>query len=132
MCNNPEVCAMKKLSDNELEIMMTIWKAEGPVKSAFVAESMKDKGWAQTTITSFLARLVDKGFLKCDTNGRTNTYTPLVEEHAYLKIKNKHYMERFYGSSVKNMVAELYHHQLISDEDLEEIWQFIEGIDKRG
>lgn len=123
---------MKKLSDNELEIMMAIWKAEEPVKSAYIAEYMKEKGWAQTTITSFLARLVDKGFLKCDTKGRTNTYTPIIEENDYLKLKNKHYMERFYGSSAKNMVAELYHHQLISDEDLEEIRQFIEDIGKRG
>lgn len=122
---------MKKLSDNELEIMMTIWKADEPVKSAYIAEHMIEKGWAQTTITSFLSRLVDKGFLKCDTKGRTNTYTPIIAEHDYLKIKNKHYMERFYGSSVKNMVAELYHHQLISDEDLEEVRQFIEDIDKR-
>ena len=123
---------MKKLSDNELEIMMAIWKADEPVKSAYVAECLKEKGWAQTTITSFLARLVDKGFLKCETQGRTNSYTPIIKEHDYLKIKNKRYMEQFYGSSVKNMVAELYHHQLISDQDLDEIKQFIEGIDKRG
>lgn len=123
---------MRKLSDNELEIMMAIWKANVPVKSANVAEYMKDKGWAQTTITSFLARLVDKGFLKCETKGRTNEYAPIIKEQDYLKIKNKRYMERFYGSSVKNMVAELYHHQLISDEDLEEVRQFIEDIDKRG
>ena len=123
---------MKKLSDNELEIMMAIWKANEPIKSANVAEYMKEKRWAQTTITSFLARLVDKGFLRCETKGRTNQYTPLIKEQDYLKIKNKRYMERFYGSSVKNMVAELYHHQLISDEDLEEVRQFIEGIDKRG
>lgn len=123
---------MNKLSENELEIMMAIWKADQPIKSAYVAESMKEKGWAQTTITSFLARLVDKGFLKCETKGRTNQYAPLIKEQDYLKIKNKNYMERFYGSSVKNMVAELYQHQLISDDDLEEIKQFIEGIDKRG
>ena len=123
---------MKKLSDNELEIMMTIWKAEEPVKSAYIAEIMKDKEWAQTTITSFLARLVDKGFLKADTKGRTNIYTPIIAEQDYLKLKNKNYMERFYGSSAKNMVAELYHHQLISDKDLEEIRQFIEDIGKRG
>jgi BlaI family transcriptional regulator, penicillinase repressor len=124
--------AMKKLSDNELEIMMTIWKADEPVKSADVADYMKEKKWAQTTITSFLARLVDKGFLKCETKGRTNQYTPIIKQEDYLKFKNKKYMERFYGSSVKNMVAELYHHQLISDEDLEELKKFIEDKDKRG
>ncbi|HAL74604.1 MAG TPA: CopY family transcriptional regulator [Clostridiales bacterium] len=123
---------MKKLSDNELEIMMAIWKAKEPVKSAFVSENMKAKGWAQTTITTFLSRLVEKGFLKCDTKGRTNTYTPIIAEHEYLKLRNKNYIERFYDSSVKNMVAELYHHQLISDEDLEELRQFIKDIDKWG
>ena len=117
---------MKKLSDCELEIMLTIWKAHEPVKSSFVGECMKDKRWAKTTILNFLARLVDKGFLSCESQGKINTYTPIIREDDYLRNKNERYMERFYGSSVRNMVAELYQHRLISDKDLDELRVFIE------
>lgn len=117
---------MKKISDSELDIMLAIWKAEGPVKSSYVRETLKEKGWAHTTVLNFLARLVDKGYLKCESQGRSNIYTPLITEEEYLQRKNKGFLKKFYESSIKNMVAELYETEVISDEDLEELKEFID------
>ncbi len=121
---------MKRLSESELEIMLAIWKANEPVKSLYIGEVLSDKGWAKTTVLNFLARLVDKGFLKCESQGKSNIYIPLVKEEDYMRLKNKRYLEKYYNSSVKNMVAELYQNQVISDEDLEELRQFIEEKSK--
>lgn len=116
---------MKKLSESELEIMLAIWKAAGPVKSSYVGESMKEKNWAKTTVLNFLARLVEKGFLQCKSQGKSNIYIPLIKEEDYLKRKNKSFLAKFYDNSIKNMVAELYQNQVISDKDLEELKEFI-------
>lgn len=117
---------MKKLSDSELDIMLVIWKAKGPIKSSYVRKALKEKGWAQTTVLNFLARLVDKGYLKCESQGRNNIYTPLIKEEEYLQRKNKGFLRKFYENSIKNMVAELYETEVISDEDLEELKEFID------
>ena len=121
---------MKRLSESELEIMLEIWKAGGPVNSSYVSESMKEKKWAKTTVLNFLARLVKKGFLKCENQGKSNIYIPLIKEEEYLKIKNKSFLERFYNNSIKNMVAELYQNHIICDKDLEELKEFIEEKSK--
>ncbi len=121
---------MKRLSESELEIMIAIWRVNEPVKSSYVGEALSDKGWAKTTVLNFLARLVDKGYLKCESQGKSNIYTPLVKEEDYMGIKNKNFLEKFYDSSIKNMVAELYQNQVISDEDLEELKSFIEEKSK--
>lgn len=118
--------SMKKLSDCELEIMLIIWKANEPVQSSFIGECMKDRKWAKTTILNFLARLVDKGFLSCESQGKINTYTPIIKRDDYLRIINVKYIGQFYGSSVRNMVAGFYQHRLISGKDLEELRIFIE------
>lgn len=117
---------MKKLSDSELDIMLVIWKANSPIKSSYVREALKDKEWAPTTVLNFLARLVDKGYLKCESQGRSNIYTPLIKEEEYLQRKNKGFLQKFYENSIKNMVAELYDGEVISDEDLEELKEFID------
>ena len=121
---------MKRLSESELEIMLAIWKANEPVKSLYIGEVLSDKGWAKTTVLNFLARLVDKGFLKCESQGKSNIYTPLVKEEDYMRLKNKSFLGKFYDNSIKNMVAELYQNQVISDDDLEELRQFIKEKSK--
>ena len=117
---------MKKLSDSELDIMLAIWRAEKSVGSSYVAKAMEDKNWAQTTVLNFLSRLVDKGYLKCEKEGRNNIYTPLVKERDYLKDKNKGFLEKFYNNSIKNMIAGFYDNEVIDDEDLKELKEFIE------
>ena len=117
---------MKKLSDNELDIMLAIWKAKKSVGSAYVAKAMEDKNWAQTTVLNFLSRLVDKGYIKCEKEGRNNIYTPLVKEKDYLKDENKGFLEKFYNNSIKNMIAGFYDNEVIDDEDLKELKEFIE------
>jgi len=121
---------MKRLSESELEIMLAIWKAGGPINSSYVAECMKEKRWAKTTVLNFLARLVKKGFLKCESQGKNNIYLPLIKEEEYLKIRNKSFLERFYNNSIKDMVAELYQNNIICDKDLEELKKFIEEKSK--
>ena len=116
---------MRKLSESELEIMLAIWSTPEAVKSSYVAECMKEKGWAKTTVLNFLARLVEKEFLACDSQGKINLYTPLVKEEDYLKLENKRFLGMFYQNSVKNLVAGLYQNQEISNQDLEELRKFL-------
>jgi BlaI family transcriptional regulator, penicillinase repressor len=117
---------MKKLSECELEIMRAIWQTKEPVKSFDVREWMKDKKWGKTTVLNFLARLVVKGFLTCETQGKINIYTPIIKEADYLKTHGSKYLKKFYNSSIMSIVAELYQSKVINDQDLEELKKFIE------
>ena len=121
----------KKLSESELEIMLAIWKSEQPVDSSYLKEALKEKKWVQSTILNFLYRLVDKGYLKCEKEGRVNIYTPLIREEDYLKKSSKGFLKKLYGNSIKNMVAELYNADAITAEDFEELKQFIEEQSKK-
>ncbi|RIE07102.1 BlaI/MecI/CopY family transcriptional regulator, partial [Candidatus Cryosericum odellii] len=47
---------IKRLPDSELEVMMILWGANGPVTSAYVCEQLKDKReWKVTSVLTFLA-----------------------------------------------------------------------------
>jgi predicted transcriptional regulator len=74
---------------------------------------MKEKEWAKTTVLNFLARLVEKGFLKRESQGKNNIYSPLICEAEYFRYKNNTLLKRFYGNSIKNMVAELYRDEIL-------------------
>ena len=118
---------MKKLPESELEIMLCIWRSGlAQVTSAYVGERLAEKGWADTTVLNFLTRLTDKGFLKREKQGKINLYTPLIQEEAYLRRESRHFLDKLYGNSAKNMLAAMYQEKVISDMDLAEIKAFIE------
>ena len=63
----------KKLSDGELEVMLAIWDAEGPVTSSEILQQIRQKrSWGLSTLITVLARLVDKGYLLCDLSTGSN------------------------------------------------------------
>lgn len=118
---------IRRLPDSELEIMLAIWQAAGPVTSAYVGQQMQRHGWANTTVLNFLARLVDKGFLCREKQGKNNLYTPLIREEEYLRQESRSFLQRLYGNSVKNMVAALYHDRTINESDLQELREFLDA-----
>ena len=105
---------IKRLPDSELDIMMIIWESGTSVTSAYVMEKLpKERKWANTTVLNFLARLVDRGFLKIKKQGRINYYIPLIEESDYLQQESKTFLEKMHMGSLKSLVASLYDLQLL-------------------
>lgn len=117
----------KRLGDAELEVMQAAWRAEGAVTSAYILEKLKGKrSWAQATLLTVLGRLTDKGFLVCQKRGRNNFYLPLITERDYRQSEGRTVLEKLYGNSVTGLVAALVDGQSVSDQDLEELRQFLE------
>ncbi|WP_159881443.1 BlaI/MecI/CopY family transcriptional regulator [Paenibacillus puerhi] len=124
---------LPRLPDAELEVMKVIWEAGRPVTSADVMEQLKGvKTWGVTTVLNLLARLLDRGFVTSERQGRFNAYTALVQEKDYLKHESKSILQRLYGNSLKSFVASLYDSQAVSKDELEELRKFIEERAKEG
>lgn len=116
----------KRLPDSELKIMMIIWEARESVNSAYIMEKLKgEETWGNTTVLNFLARLVERGFLKREKEGKSNLYTPLINEDDYLESESKSFLERLHGNSLKSLMSALYKGKALSKQDLEELQSFI-------
>jgi predicted transcriptional regulator len=107
---------IKRLPDSELEIMMIIWSAREPVTSAYVSEQLKNKKeWKITSVLTFLARLVEKGFLTSTREGKVNIYSPVIGESEYLESESKSILEKLYGNSLTTFVSALYKSKAINE-----------------
>ena len=119
--------AISRLPDAELEIMKIIWKCGGSATSFQISQELEGKReWAVTTVLNFLARMVDRGFLTVQRNGKVNTYISIVDEQDYLEIESRSFLERLHGNSLKSLIAALYSGEGISRDDAEELKRFID------
>lgn len=116
-----------KLPDAELEIMRVVWSNPTPISTSDVREILeKDRPWSVGALQTLLNRLIDRGFLKGEMQGKSKTYVPLVSESDYLVTESKSFLKRIGGGSVTKLVTSLYDSNTISDKDLEELTAFIE------
>lgn len=123
---------MQKLSESELSIMMKIWDENKPLYLEEIIELLKEHNWAESTVRNFLSRIIDKGYLRTEKDGRKNVYIPLVSQD-YINKKSKGIIEKLYDNSVKKFVVELYESNSIDNDDLLELKKYLdEKIEERG
>ena len=117
---------IKRLSDAELEVMQIIWAHSPPITAADVQQNAA-KDWKATSVLTFLSRLCEKGFLRCEKEGRQNFYTPLIGRKAYLQRESASFVRRLCGGSVKNLVASLSDAGELTDSDIDELRAFLDA-----
>lgn len=117
---------IKRLGDGELDIMLAVWRAGEPVNSAWVQEALRGKrDWTLPALLTALSRLVEKGFLACEKQGRSNRYRPLISKEAYQAREGKTVLDRLYGGSFTALTAALYDGGAVTAEDLEDLRRFL-------
>ena len=120
---------MKNISigDAELEIMKVIWSSKEPITSLDIGRAVEKKGWKKTTIATFLTRLVEKGALIAEKQGKLYYYSPLVTEKEYKQSQTKNLIQTLYNGSVKDFAVAFFEDQALSDEDIMELRAIISG-----
>lgn len=117
----------QRISETEMEVMEVIWELHHPVTSAelliFFSEQ-RGKDWKTQTISTFLARLVDKGLLVVRKQGRSNVYTAHLSLVEYRKRESQSILNKMYQGSIKNFLSALYDNEEISKEDISELKQW--------
>lgn len=121
---------MKRLGDAELEIMLTVWASEEPVNSGYVSDRLKGRrDWALPAVVTSLNRLVEKGFLRVDKQGRTNLYTPIISEQEYKAAESRGILTKLFGGSVSGLAAALYDGKAMGEKEIQELRAFLDELE---
>ncbi len=117
---------LKKLPDTEFEIMKVVWANEPPITTGTVMEQLgRGRGWKAPTVISLMLRLVKKGFLRTEKNGKERTYFPLVVKEDYLEFETGNFMKLYHENSFLSLVNTLYDGKRLSNSDIEELMEWV-------
>lgn len=116
---------MKRLPDAEFEIMKVVWENEPPITTNIVMEQLgKERNWKAPTVISLMKRLVERGFLRTEKNGKERIYFPLIEKEEYLKFETKNFMKFYHENSFLSFVNTLYDGKELTGDDIEELMKW--------
>lgn len=98
------------LTDCEQLVMKTVWDAERELSLTDITQRVNEtyhKEWKSQTVSTFLARLVRKGYLKHYRKGRIFYYQILVPQEEYVGEMARRFVEFWNQGSVDNFLEAL-------------------------
>ena len=117
---------MKKLPDTEFEIMKVVWANEPPITTNMIMKQLgNERKWKAPTVISLMLRLVERGFLRTEKNGKERIYFPLIKKEEYLKFETGNFMKQYHKNSFLSLVNTLYNGKQLSDSDIEELMKWL-------
>ncbi|MCW8109782.1 BlaI/MecI/CopY family transcriptional regulator [Alteromonas ponticola] len=119
-----------EISNAELDVMQVIWGAH-PATSAEVVARLDNKQWHEKTVKTFLSRLVKKGALTYEKNGRTYLYSPAISEHDYQLKESRSIISRLFKGRVSPLVAGFAKQSDLTKEDIDDLKQIIQDWENK-
>lgn len=121
-----------KLSDNEKQILDTMWREERALTRSDVINLTENKTWKESSIHILLNQLLDKGAIEVEgivKTGKTfgRTYKPTVTRQIYEEMQLKNSFEEINPSrsSIKNFFSALIESKDVDKETLEDLERLI-------
>ena len=118
----------ERISEAELAVMDVLW-AESPLTALEVASRIAPaRDWSDRTIKTMLARLLAKGVLAHEEDGRRYLYRPLVARSDYVSGEAQRLLDRLFGGRAAPLVAHLAERQDLSEADIAELEALIKAL----
>ena len=119
---------MERIAEGEYAVMEVLWD-ESPLTAAEVAERVPPgKGWSLATVKTMLSRLLAKGVLTHEEDGRRYLYRPAIRREDYVAEESGRLIDRMFGGRVTPLVAHLAERDRLTDADIAEIEALLKAL----
>lgn len=118
-----------KISEAESIVMDVLWSCH-PLAAEDVVQALGDsQQWQEATIKTLLNRLLTKGAITAEKEGRRYLYSPVLKREAWVLEESSGLLDRLFGGRVAPLVAHFSQHRRLSKKDIAELRKLLEEID---
>lgn len=124
--------ALPQISEDEFEVMKIVWK-HAPINTNEITEYLvRTTDWSPKTIQTLIKRLVTKGALSYEKQGRVFVYTPLVGEDEYIGQESSSFLNRFYGGNITSMLSAYIDGNRLSESEIDTLRALLSKDSREG
>ncbi len=120
----------ERISEAEHAVMEVLWE-KSPLTAVDVCEEVCEaRDWSMPTVKTLLSRLVAKGAVGTEPDGRRFLYRPLLERADYVGGESRRLVDRLFGGRAAPLFAHLAEAEALSDDDIAEIERLLREMRK--
>jgi BlaI family penicillinase repressor len=120
-----------RITEAEWEVMAVVWE-RAPVAATTIAEVLKKKRhWSLATVRTLLRRLVNKGALRQEVEGKRYLYEARVSMDECVRRESESFLDRVLGRAPSVSLLHLVKRADLSAEDIEELRKILKEKEKK-
>ena len=118
-----------QISEAESVVMDVLWRRH-PLGAEDVVLALADRqDWQEPTIKTLLNRLLNKGAIAAEKDGRRYLYSPLLKREAWVLEESRGLLDRLFDGRVAPLVAHFSEQRKLSRKDIAELRKLLEELD---
>jgi BlaI family transcriptional regulator, penicillinase repressor len=117
------------ISEAESIVMEVLWRTSPIATEDVVAALSSSRHWQEATIKTLLNRLLKKGAIRAQRDGRRYLYSPLLEREHWLSVESKGLLDRLFDGRVAPLVAHFSKHRKLTKKDIAELKRLIAELE---
>lgn len=119
----------ERISEAELAVMEALWASPAPLTAQEVHDRIgPSREWSDRTVKTMLGRLLAKGALIHEEDGRRYLYRPAVERADYAMRETRKLVDRLFGGRAAPLVAHLAANEGLSDQDIADLEALLKDL----
>ena len=112
---------LPKISEAEWRVMKLLWDKSPRTANDIVDELEGAVDWNAQTIRTLINRLVQKGAITFEKDGRAYLYYARVKEREVQRAETRSFVSRVFNGAMKPMIATFLEETDLSKEDIDEL-----------
>ncbi|OQW74814.1 MAG: CopY family transcriptional repressor [Proteobacteria bacterium ST_bin13] len=118
----------ERITEAEQVVLEILWD-DAPATAAQITDrAFPRRQWNAQTVKTILARLVQKGAIGAEADGRRFLYRPLMDRAALVETEAQHLLDRLFDGKAAPLVAHLVKRAEVSGRDADDIEQLLQAL----
>jgi BlaI family penicillinase repressor len=113
--------APPRISDAEWEVMKVVWKNSPCLAQDIIQTLSTSSKWSPATIKTLLNRLISKGALRFEKNGKSYIYSPAYTEEECRNVEADSFLHRVFDGAMSPMIAHFVQSRRLTTKELDSL-----------
>lgn len=118
-----------QISEAESVVMDVLWRRHPLAAEDVVAALSERQDWQEATIKTLLNRLLNKGAVCAEKQGRRYLYAPVLKREDWVLEESQGLLQRLFDGRVAPLVAHFSEQRKLSRKDIAELRKLLEELD---
>jgi predicted transcriptional regulator len=117
------------ISDAEGQVMGVLWR-KSPLGTDEIAQALQGRqSWQLATVKTLVNRLLTKGAISAEKDGRRYLYSPVLQRDAWLEEQSLGLLDRLFDGRLAPLVSHFSSHRKLKKADIEALRKLLKEHD---
>jgi len=119
------------ISEAESQVMELLWQNAPQGSEELVTALQPGTAWHENTVRTLLNRLVRKGAVRAEREGRRYLYSPLLAREQWQAAESRSLLDRVFGGRIAPLLVHFSRNEKLSAKDIAELRKLVDQLEKK-